>query len=107
MFINMAYLYLRMKIKEESKSTKMIWILSYMQGGVVEAQKDNLLDKLSKGKSEVEIAEELFSKTRNKFGEIAEEKRKVECYESSKKETVSHTFKYFIQNLKLYNGIKE
>jgi len=37
MFINMAYLYLRMKIKEESKSTKMIWILSYMQGGVVEA----------------------------------------------------------------------
>jgi len=65
------------------------------------------LDKLSKGKSEVEIAEELFSKTRNKFGEIAEEKRKVECYESSKKKTVSHTFKYFIQNLKLYNGVKK
>ena len=65
------------------------------------------MDKLSKGKSEVEIVEELFSKTRNKFGEIAEEKRKVECYESSKKETVSHTFKYFIQNLKLYNGVKK
>ena len=65
------------------------------------------MDKLSKGKSEVEIAEELFSKTRNKFREIAEEKRKVECYESSKKETVSHTFKYFIQNLKLYNGVKK
>jgi len=65
------------------------------------------LDELSKGESEVEIAEELFSKTRNKFGEIAEEKRKVECYESSKKETVSHTFKYFIQNLKLYNGVKK
>jgi len=29
------------------------------------------------------------------------------CYESPKKETVSHTFKYFIQNLKLYNGVKE
>ena len=29
------------------------------------------------------------------------------CYESPKKETVSHAFKHFIQNLKLYNGIKE
>jgi len=29
------------------------------------------------------------------------------CYESPKKETVSYAFKHFIQNLKLYNGIKE
>jgi len=28
-------------------------------------------------------------------------------YESPKKKTVSHAFKYFIQNLKLYNGVKE
>jgi len=32
---------------------------------------------------------------------------RVKCYESPKKETVSYVFKYFIQNLKLYNGIKE
>jgi len=29
------------------------------------------------------------------------------CYESPKKKTVSHAFKHFIQNLKLYNGVKE
>ena len=29
------------------------------------------------------------------------------CYESPKKETVSYTFKHFIQNLKSYNGVKE
>ena len=28
------------------------------------------------------------------------------CYESPKKETVFHIFKYLIQNLKLYNEIK-
>ena len=63
---------------EESESTKMAWVLSYVQGGVAEAWKDNLLDKLSKRKSEVEMTEELFSKMRNEFGETAEEERKVE-----------------------------
>ena len=32
---------------EESELTKMAWVLSYMQGGVAEAWKDNLLDELS------------------------------------------------------------
>jgi len=36
------------------------------------------LDKLSKGKSEAETAEELFSKMRNKFGKIVEEEQKIE-----------------------------
>ena len=49
-----------------------------MQEGVAEAWKDNLLDKLSKGKSEIEIVKELFGKIRNKFGKTAEEERKIE-----------------------------
>ena len=60
----------------ESESTKMAWMLSYVQGGVAEAWKDNLLDKLLKGELEVETAEELFSKMRNEFEEIAEEEEK-------------------------------
>jgi len=58
--------------------TQIAWMLSYVQGGVVEAWKDNLLDKLAKEESEVEITEELFTKIRNKFGEIIEEERKIE-----------------------------
>jgi len=77
-FINAAYLYLRMKIIEKSESTKIAWVLSYVQGRVVEAWKNNLLDELSKGESEVETVEELFSKMKNEFGEIAEKERKVE-----------------------------
>ena len=50
-------------------------MLSYVQEGVAEAWKDNLLDELSKGESEVETAEELFQKMRNEFGETGEKER--------------------------------
>ena len=37
-----------------------------------------MLDKLAKGESEVESAEQLFTKIRNDFGETSEEERKIE-----------------------------
>ena len=52
--------------------------MSYVQGGVAEAWKDNLLDELAKEESEVESAEQLFAKIRNDFGEMLEEERKIE-----------------------------
>ena len=56
MFINVACLYIRMKITDEAATTQMAWVLSYVQGGVAEVWKDNLLDELAKEESEVEIA---------------------------------------------------
>ena len=52
--------------------------MSYIQGGIAEAWKDNLLDELAKGESEVKSTEQLFTKIRNDFGEISEEERKIE-----------------------------
>jgi len=49
-----------------------------VQGSVAEAWKDNLLDKLAKKESEIEIVEVLFKKIRDEFGEISEEERKIE-----------------------------
>ena len=77
-FINAAHLYIRMKMTEEAATTQVAWVLSYVQGGVAEAWKDNLLDELAKGESEVESAEQLFTKIRNDFGETSEEERKIE-----------------------------
>jgi len=77
-FINMAHLYIRIKMTEEAAVTQMAWVLSYVQGGIAEAWKDNLLDKLAKGELEVESMEQLFTKIRNDFGEISEEERKIE-----------------------------
>jgi len=67
-----------MKMVEEAAATQVAWVLSYVQGEVVEAWKDNLLDKLAKGESEVESTEQLFTKIRNNFGETSEEERKIE-----------------------------
>jgi len=77
-FINVARLYIRMKMMEEAATTQVAWVLSYVQGGVVEAWKDNLLDELAKGESEVDTVEKLFTKIRNDFGETSEEERKIE-----------------------------
>ena len=77
-FINAAHLYLSMRMTGELEATRIAWVLSYVQGGVAETWKDNLLDELSKGESEVETAEELFQKIRNEFEETGEEERKIE-----------------------------
>jgi len=77
-FVNVACLYIRMKVAEEAAATQVAWVLSYVQGGVVETWKDNLLDKLAKGESKVESAEQLFTKIRDNFGETSEEERKIE-----------------------------
>ena len=63
---------------EEAAATQVAWVLSYVQGEVVEAWKDNLLDKLAKGESEVESTEQLFTKIRDNFGETSKEERKIE-----------------------------
>jgi len=78
MFVNTARLYIRMKITEEVGATQVAWVLSYMQGGIAEVWKDNLLDELAKGESKVESAEQLFAKIRNDFRETSEEERKIE-----------------------------
>ena len=57
MFVNTARLYIRMKMTEETAMTQVVWVLSYVQGGIAEAWKDNLLDELAKGESEVESVE--------------------------------------------------
>ena len=50
----------------------------YMQGGVAEVWKDNVLDEITKGTLLMTTVEELFTKIRQKFGEFDEESRKVD-----------------------------
>ena len=44
----------------------------------MEVWKDNILDEIEKGISEVETMEELFEKMREEFGEFDEESRKAD-----------------------------
>jgi len=97
-FINVACLYLSMKMTGETEATKMAWVLSYVQGEVAEVWKDNLLDELSKGELEVEIVEELFKKMRNEFRETGEEEKKVEQLRTI--EQGGRTYNKYVQEFK-------
>jgi len=97
-FINAARLYIRMKMMEEAPTIQVAWVLSYMQGEVAEAWKDNLLDKLAKGESEVESVEQLFTKIRNNFGETSEKERKIEQLQTI--EQGSRTCDEYVQEFK-------
>ena len=56
------------------------------------------MDKLSKRESEVETVKELFSKMRNKFGEMAEEEKKIEQLRTIEQE--GKTYDKYIQEFK-------
>jgi len=97
-FVNMARLYIRIKMTEEAAATQVVWVLSYVQGGIAEGWKDNLLDELAKGKSEVESVEQLFMKIRNNFGETPEEERKIEQLRTI--EQGGRTYNKYVQEFK-------
>ena len=97
-FVNVAYLYIRIKIMEEVAMIQVAWVLSYVQEGIVEVWKDNLLDELAKGESEVESAEQLFTKIRNDFGETLEEERKIEQLRTIKQR--ERTYNKYMQEFK-------
>jgi len=87
-----------MKMMDEVATTQVAWVLLYVQGGVAEAWKDNLLDKLAKGELEVDTVEKLFTKIRNDFRETSEEERKIEQLRTI--EQVGRTCNEYVQEFK-------
>jgi len=77
-FINACCLYITMRMKGTEEEEKILWVLTYVQGGVTEVWKENVLEEMRQGLLLVETVEELFTKMREKFGEFDEELRKVD-----------------------------
>ena len=77
-FINAYCLFMQMRIEQVEDRNKINWVLSYVQGGVAEIWKDNVLDEIMNKTIAVQIVEELFVKIRQEFREFNEESRKVD-----------------------------
>jgi len=77
-FINAYRLFIQMRMGQVGSRSRISWVLLYVQGGVAEIWKNNVLDEISKGTSTVNTEEELFTKIRQEFGEFDEESRKVD-----------------------------
>jgi len=69
-FINACRLFIQMRMGQVGERSRVNWVLSYVQGGVAEIWKDNVLDEITKGTSLVNMVEELFTKIRQEFGEF-------------------------------------
>jgi len=57
-------LYAKARLGGVDNKGKISWVLSYVQGGVAEVWKDNVLDEIENGMSEVETMDNLFEKIR-------------------------------------------
>ena len=77
-FVNACRLYAEARLGGVDDKGNISWVLSYVQGGVAEVWKNNVLEEINKGTLEVETMEELFEKMREEFGEFNEESRKVD-----------------------------
>jgi len=77
-FINACCLFIQIRMGQVRERSRISWVLLYVQGGVAEIWKDNVLDENTKGTSLVNTVEELFTKIWQEFGEFDEESRKVD-----------------------------
>jgi len=77
-FINACRLFIQMRMGQVGSRSRISWVLLYVQGGVAEVWKDNVLDEITKGTLAVNTEEELFTKIQQEFGEFDEESRKVD-----------------------------
>jgi len=67
-FINACCLYIGIRMKEGREKKKILWVLTYIQRGVAEIWRENVLEERRQGMSMVETVEVLFTKMREKFG---------------------------------------
>ena len=97
-FIMACRLYLKMKMRGTSVEEQVQWVLSYVQGGLADVWKENVMEELESGEMEYETVEEFFTSLRKEFGGGEEES--VKAAELRKLEQGGRTMEEFVQEFK-------
>jgi len=97
-FITACRLFLRMKLRETTVEEQVQWVLLYVQGGLADVWKENVMEELESGEIEYESAEEFLTSLRKEFGGGEEESIKVA--ELRKMEQGGKMMEEFIQEFK-------
>ena len=97
-FITACRLYLKMKMRGISVEEQVQWVLSYVQGGLADVWKENIMEELESGEIEYETVEEFFTNLRKEFGGGEEEL--VKAAELRKLEQGGRTIEEFVQEFK-------
>ena len=97
-FISACKLYIRMRMRGESVEGQVQWMLSYIQGGLADVWKENIMEELESGEVEYESVEEFLMSLRKEFG--GEEEESVKAAELRKLEQGERTMEEFVQEFK-------
>ena len=76
-FVTTCKLYIRMRIGEAPVEKQIQWVLLFVQGGLADVWKENILDDLEKEILEYESVGEFLAAIKKEFGEGEEESVKV------------------------------
>ena len=97
-FITACRLFIRMKLRGTTVEEQVQWVLSYMQGGLADVWKENVMEELELGEIEYETAEEFFTSLRKEFG--GREEESVKAVELRGMEQGGKTMEEYVQEFK-------
>ena len=97
-FIIVYKLYIRMKMREEAVKEQIQWILLYVQEGLADVWKENVLEDLEVRVLEYEIAEKFLTDIKKEFEEG--NKKTVKVVEFKKLEQEGKIMEKFIQKFR-------
>jgi len=97
-FIMACRLFLRMKLREATVEQQVQWVLSYVQRGLADIWKENIMEELEAEEVEYESPEEFLMSLRKEFGGGEEES--VKAVELRKMEQGERTMEEYVQEFK-------
>ena len=97
-FITACRLYIKMKLRGNTVEEQIQWILTYVQGGLADVWKENMMDELESGEMEYETVEDFLTSLRKEFG--GGEEKLVKAAELRKLEQGGKTMEEFVQEFK-------
>jgi len=72
-FVSACKIYIKNKLRGETVEGQVQWALSYVQGGLADVWKENLMEELESGEMEYESIEEFFTSLKKEFSGGEEE----------------------------------
>ena len=97
-FIMACRLFVRMKLRGSTVEEQIQWVLLYVQGGLADVWKENVIEELEAEEAEYKLVEEFLTSLRKEFGRGEEESMKV--VELRKMEQGGRTMEEFAQEFK-------
>ena len=97
-FISACKIYIKNKMRGDTVEGQVQWVLSYVQGGLADVWKENMMEKLEAGEVEYESVEEFYTILKREFGEEKEEL--VKAADLRKLEQGERMMEEFVQEFK-------